>query len=195
MANVVPLYALRPSSQVVGELTWFFQRSASEMGMGSSWESLSYLARSGCAHSAASPEDRMTERRVEAARRHRRIYSALMQCPLMAQAVLELHYDERRLPPELVRHLSAPVALVATRSPVCRDAFKAAAGKARAREDSLLAWLTGLCIRAAGHPTTADASLLSDIRIESEAMDGAAHRSFQLTYARPAPVPQQAAFR
>jgi hypothetical protein len=178
MPNVVPLYALRPSSEVVAELTWYFQRSASEMGMGSSWESLSYLARSGCAHSSASPEERMTERRVEAARRHRWVHVPLLQIPVSLQLVLELHYDERKLPPQL--SLSSSIALVSTRSPLCRASYREAAAKARAHEDSILTWLTGLCIRAKDH--AADSTLLADIQLESEMLSGAAHRAFAAGY-------------
>jgi len=195
MPNVVPLYALRPSSEVVAELTWYFQRSASEMGMGSSWESLSYLARSGCAHSSASPEERMTERRVEAARRHRWVHVPLLQIPVSLQLVLELHYDERKLPPQL--SLPSSIALVSTRSPLCRTSYREAAAKARAHEDSILTWLTALCIRA--HHHEADAALLANIQLEAEVLSTSAHRAFASCFVsraqRAAGPPTQAAFR
>ena len=154
------------------ELEWYFLRSAAEMGLSSNYWPLVQLAMySGGSrdYSDGSIEDTMISR-VEAATRYRRVNEALRRLTAKHRRTIHAAYTERVLPKALHDRLgrAAGVALISEHAKSCfRDDTKL-----RVKNDTLVAWLTSVCLDQSSKTT------LSAIRADAITQLEEAYKAF-----------------
>lgn len=171
---------LRASPEVEEMLDWFFTKSSHAMGMGSNYEMLANLAKSGGPSRAAGGKkpvvvDDRQDRRSEAVHRHSHV-RALLAC-LTAESldVLTARYEARQWPIELVQAFGRSTG-VAVRTAVARRLYLRDSVKRRARWESVSVWLCGVARRC-------ERETLAQVRLETEGHEGRAYAAFEAVVA------------
>ncbi len=119
------------------DLAWYYQQAHADCGVASSWGPMSDLALSGPS-TTSQPEDRMTDRALRAAGRHRRIRNKLARLTQRHQQIIAILYGYHRLNPETL-----PLGPLAQYTLAARDAYEATT-----KEASIETWLTAAVRRS-----------------------------------------------
>jgi hypothetical protein len=137
------------------DLTWYWQQSASEMGIASSWGPMVSAAQGAFGGSAAKPDQRMTDAHMRATARHRAIRKRLDSLSSEHASTLWHVYGGTNAPPQTVAHLGQ-LANLAAHMPAAREAYEADQAKAKggkAPKLNIKAWLALSC--SSQHPALA----------------------------------------
>jgi hypothetical protein len=145
---------MRPKPRPIAndDLTWYWQQSASEMGIASSWGPMVSAAQGAFGGSAAKPDQRMTDAHMRATARHRAIRKRLDALTIEHASALWHVYGGANAPPQTVAHLGQ-LANLAAHMPATREAYEADQRKAKAPKLSIKAWLAMSC--SSQHPALA----------------------------------------
>ena len=131
------------------DLTWYWQQSASEMGISSSWGPMVSAAQGAFGGSAAKPDSRMTDSHMRATARHRAIRKRLDALSHEHASALWHVYGGAAAPPQTVAHLGQ-LSNLAAHMPATREAYETDQRKAKAQKVTIKAWLALSC--SSEHP-------------------------------------------
>jgi hypothetical protein len=175
------VYEFRASPSAEDDLDWFYTRAASELGQRSNF----FVMFTG--GNAQPGSEVMSDVRIAAMSRQRRVWRRLTRVPYPLQQVLQARFEAREWPKE-ARQVFGPGVGVAVRTEAAKERFRRDAGKRRARAETVAIWLEGVCARSKSGGRAERALALEVIvlvRAEAEALYRSALHAFE---ARNAPT-------
>lgn len=156
---------------MISDLVWFFSAAESSMGICSSFEAIRMAIMSHGA-SKTSKGDSMSERRLDAATRYRRVLAQLHAMPPGSRNILYAAYQPRQWPPELADAFGDCIAV----TPFTKTANAEFEKDARRGhdDDAFYPWLSGVVLRG-------EADRIERIKYEALNLLARAHREYERT--------------
>jgi hypothetical protein len=134
----------KPRPIVLGELVWYWQQSAADMGFSSSWGPMVAAASGSFGGGGGKPDARITDARMSATARHRTIRKRLDQLQRAHLATLRAIYGGTICAPQVVAHFGQ-LAPIAPRTKAAGELYEAERAKGKTKLGSTEQWLALAC--------------------------------------------------